>query len=254
MHQLAFWFPSRGGCCTFTLREKFLGNRIALGGIELHGRFRFEFSRHSERDVLIFWLKDPVEREAFFKVVEELSGGGGVYSVIRVAFGSAIGGLVPPEVCWADDAGGIADKSVTSHITTQPTFRIHVQLFAFSLRDSHTMMFLPRLSAIGRPATNRATQCLGTARPDAAKNLASRILPQQRPQSTSTSYTSLSQCLHRPRQELLWNKIPRQRRYRSGTARGAAKSLFKEYPFSVTAAAILYFSPIHKLATVNKIP
>jgi len=178
--------------------------------------------------------------------VEEVSGGGGVYSVIRVAFGSAAGLMMQVEFQTR--------VSPHPHITTPPTFRIHVQLFAFSLRDCHRMMFLPRLNAIGRPAANRATQCLGTARPDAAKNLAFSKLQQQRPQSTSTSYTSLSQCLHRPRQELLWNKVPRQRRYRSGTARGAAKSLFKEYPFSVTAAAFLYFSPFHKLATVNKIP
>lgn len=42
---------------TFALREEFLGNGVALRRVELHGRFRFKFSRHSERGVLLVWLK-----------------------------------------------------------------------------------------------------------------------------------------------------------------------------------------------------
>lgn len=116
-----------------------------------------------------------------------------------------------------------------------------LDLLILSLR---IIMFAPRINAIGRPAANRVARCLQTTRIDSIpKNQIKRQIQQQRPHSTSPLFSRPPQCLHRLRQEALRNRIPRQRRYQSGSPRGGAKALFLAYPYSVTAAAFLYLSP-----------
>ena len=121
---------------------------------------------------------------------------------------------------------------------------IHFRPFVLDLR---VIMFVPRMNVIGRPAAHRAARCLRAARIDnSPKNSVNRQIQQiqqQRPQSTSGLFSGASHCLRRSRQEMLRNRIPRQQRHQSGTARGAAKALFLAYPYSVTAAAFLYLSP-----------
>jgi hypothetical protein len=123
----------------------------------------------------------------------------------------------------------------TSLLSVRPgqVFAIHIP----------RIMFVPQINAIGRLVASRTAFCLQTARKDCVpKNSVTSQIRQQRPQSTSPLFARASQYLHRSRQEVLRNRIPKQRRHKSGTARDAAKALFLAHPYSVTAAAFLYLS------------
>jgi hypothetical protein len=83
-----------------------------------------------------------------------------------------------------------------------------IEYHCCNLYHTASIMFAPRFQSFFRPASNRASQCPRQRRAAIPKSSMSRPIQQQRHQSTRS-------------------------------AAAAGKSLFKEYPYSVTAAFAL---------------